>query len=153
MASVEDQVRLLVDERDILHTLYTYGHAIDYGAEAEFLDCWAQDAELSWGGDRVFRGRKQIQDAFRSHTHAPVIYHKHLVAAPRISIDGDRATAECMFARLDSYADGPRVLAFGRYRDVLVRESDGRWRFSKRIAEIEASGAPPEAILNLIRQE
>jgi hypothetical protein len=148
-ATMEERVRLLEDERDILRTLYAYGHAIDYGLEADFLDCWAEDAELSWG-DSTFRGRTRILDVFLSHTHAPAIYHKHFLVEPRVRIEGDRATVESMFARLDSYPDGPKILAFGRYRDVLVRCTDARWRFAERRAEIETAGAPPEAVVKLM---
>ena len=46
-----------------------------------------------------------------------------------------------MFARLDRYTSGPGIRSFGRYRDVLARCADGRWRFKERIAEREASRA------------
>ena len=149
MATLEERVRRLEDERDILQTLYTYGHAIDYGSEAQFLDCFTEEAELHWGRES-FRGREQIRKTFRAHTHAPTIYHKHFLVEPRVRIDGERATVESMFARLDSYPEGPRLLAFGRYLDVLVRCGDGRWRLTERRAEIEASGDPPAAVIQMM---
>lgn len=150
MATLEDRVRLLEDERDILRTLYTYGHAIDYDLEAEFLDCWAEDALLNWGSNS-FRGEAEIRTTFRAHTHAPSIYHKHLLSEPLIQIDGDRARAQSMFARVDSYPEGPKVLAIGRYRDVLVRSKDGRWRFAERHAEVESIGTPPQGVIDAMQ--
>ncbi len=138
IAGIEDRLRLLEDERDIQRTLYTYGHALDYGYEAEFVDCWTEDAELFWPASGIIKGRAAIQAAFRRHTHAPAAVHKHLVIDPFIKIEGDRARVDSMFARLDPYDDVPEIRAFGRYRDVLVRCADGRWRFVERLAELEA---------------
>ena len=136
--SVEDRLKSLEDERDILKTLYTYGHALDYGLEAEFLDCFAQDADLYWATLEPIHGRAAIADAFRSHTHAPAVYHKHLLIEPRIQVQGDRAVVESMFARLDHNQEGPRIRSFGRYRDIMERGPDNRWRFKERRAERES---------------
>jgi ketosteroid isomerase-like protein len=140
---------LLEDERVILHTLFTYGHGIDYNLEQEFLDCWTETAVLVWphvdydGPPRRMEGKAAIAEAFRAHTHAPERYHKHLLIEPRISIDGDRATVESYYARLDKYPDGPGIRSFGRYRDLLVRSDDGRWRFQERVAEGESRRPDP----------
>lgn len=151
---LEERLRHLEDERSILRTLYAYGHAIDYGLEGEFLDCWVESAQLVWRGtperelayeERRFDGRAAIAEAFRSHTHAPVVFHKHLLHQPQITVGGDRASVESGFARLDETERGPLLRSFGRYRDVLVRCPDGRWRFERREAVIESSvaaGAP-----------
>jgi ketosteroid isomerase-like protein len=136
--SLEDRVRLLEDERAIVQTLYTYGHGIDYDLEPEFLDCWTSDAVLHWPDRDPLVGREAIAAAFRAHTHAPDVFHKHFIAEPRIVIEGDRATSDCYFARVDQYDEGPQIRSFGRYRDVLVRCPDGRWRFQERRTEREA---------------
>ena len=136
--TVEDRLKCLEDERDILNTLYTYGHALDYGREAEFLDCFTPDADLYWATPEPIRGRVAIAAAFRSHTHAPATYHKHLLIEPRISVQGDSAVVESMFARLDHHKDGPRIRSFGRYRDSMQRGPDRRWRFKERRAERES---------------
>ncbi len=141
MATIEERLRWLEDEQDILKTLYAYGHSLDYGLEADWLDCWAEDAVLKWPNREPLTGHAALTTAFRAHTHAPQAYHKHVVVEPRIKIDGDRATADTMFARLDRYTSGPGIRSFGRYRDVLARCADGRWRFKERIAEREASRA------------
>jgi ketosteroid isomerase-like protein len=136
--ALEARLRLLEDERAILRTLYAYGHAIDYGYEDEFADCWTEDAVLYWPWREPLAGRAAILEAFRAHTHAPERFHKHLLVEPRVRVEGDRATVESMYARLDAYEDGPKLRSFGRYLDVLVRCPDGRWRFEERRAENEA---------------
>lgn len=146
VAKLEQRLRLLEDEQAILQTMYAYGHALDYGAEDEFRDCWDENAVLYWTDREPARGHDAIVSQFRSHTHAPGAYHKHLVIAPRIRIEGDRATATSYFVRLDRYPDGPHVRNFGRYHDVFTRCADGRWRFLERRAENEARrGQPSEA--------
>lgn len=133
------RVGLLEDERAILQTLYAYGHAIDYGSEDEFMDCWVDGAVLDWPTRPApFRGRDAIRGAFRGHTHAPGAAHKHFLVEPLIVLEGDRASVTSMFARLDRYAGIPHIRIFGRYVDRLVRCTDGRWRFTERKAECEA---------------
>jgi ketosteroid isomerase-like protein len=134
---IEERLRLLEDRQAILDTLHAYGHALDYGHEAEFMNCWLETASMGWPSG-PYVGHEAIAAAFRAHTHAPAAYHKHLVIDPQITIDGDRAEVDSYFVRLDAGPDGPVVKSFGRYRDVLVRCDDGRWRFAERNAERES---------------
>jgi ketosteroid isomerase-like protein len=139
LEELERRLRALEDERAILQTLYAYAHAIDYGDEALFLDCWADDAVLEWPWREPMAGHEALIAAFRAHTHAPDVYHKHFMVEPRIEIQGDEATSQCLYSRLDRDDDGePYVRSFGRYIDRLRRCPDGRWRFTSRRAENEA---------------
>jgi uncharacterized protein (TIGR02246 family) len=135
--TTEQRLRALEDERDILRVLHTYGHALDYGVEDAFVDCWTEDAVLHWPGPAPIGGREAIRAAFRAHTHAPEHYHKHIVVDPLVAVDGDRATVHSMFMRLDTIEGKPQIRAFGRYRDTLRREADGKWRLCERIPDIE----------------
>jgi ketosteroid isomerase-like protein len=144
MASIEERLALLEDEREIMRTLVTYGNSLDYGNEEEWIDCWLPDGV--WHRaifPEPFEGHDAIRATFRGHTHAPSTYHKHVVVDPRIRIDGDTADVESYFARLDVADDGPYIQAFGRYVDVLHRCGDGRWRFKSRRSEIDASSTRP----------
>lgn len=138
MTPIEERLRQLEDQQAILQTLYGYGHGLDYGLEDAWIDCFTEDAVLDWPGRALMRGHAELRVGFRAHTHAPAVYHKHVVVEPMVTIDGDTATVHSMFARLDRYPDGPGIRAFGRYRDRLVRGADGRWRFCERYPEIEA---------------
>jgi hypothetical protein len=137
--TTEQIIQRLEHEREILRTLYAYAHALDYGVEVEFSDCWLDDACLYWPRHEPYRGRDAIMDIFRRHTHAPEALHKHLVMQPQIEIDGDVAVVESYYMRLDWRPDGPIVRSFGRYRDILKLCPDSRWRFRERRAENEAS--------------
>ena len=140
---VEQRLRALEDERGILDTLHAYAHSLDYGLRELWLDCWTEDAVLHWP-HTSFEGHAGIGGAFDAHSHAPEKFHKHFLVEPRVKVDGDRATVESYFARLDNAPDGPFLRSFGRYLDVLVRGGDGRWRFQERRAERESliPGAP-----------
>lgn len=135
--TIEERLRLLEDERSILDTLYRYGHAIDYGLREEWLDCWTETAVLRWPHES-YTGHDEIGGAFDGHSHAPERFHKHLLIEPRIRVDGDRATSDSYFSRLDAGPSGPSVRSFGRYRDVLVRCADGQWRLQERNTERES---------------
>lgn len=136
-------------ERGVLATLYRYGHALDYGAEADWVDCFAAAAHYevrergaaTTDGVRSYDGRDELAAFAAGHTRAPERFHKHLVADPLIAVDGDHATAVSYFLRLDDVGGERVVYAFGRYRDELVRCADDRWRFAVRIAEVESRRA------------
>lgn len=158
LAELSSRLRRLEDERAIRATLYQYGHALDYGAEADWVDCFVADAyyEVRYRAEGATPGRvdqhhghEQLAAFAAGHSRAPDRWHKHVLVEPVIGIDGDRATVVSYFMRVDE-RDGERVIyAFGRYLDVLVREPDGRWRFARRVAEVEsrsAAAAPRRSI-------
>ena len=145
------RLRLLEDERGVLATLHRYGHALDYGAEAAWVDCFTADARYevrepghgTTGSVRAYDGRDELAAFAARHTRAPEHFHKHVVVDPVIAVDGDRATAVSYFLRVDHVDGEPVVYAFGRYRDELVRGEDGRWRFAVRVAEVESRRPRP----------
>jgi hypothetical protein len=145
------RLRALEAERGVLATLYRYGHALDYGAEADWVDCFMPTARYevrepgggTAGRVRAYDGRDELAAFAARHTRAPERFHKHMVVDPVIAVDGDRATAVSYFMRLDDVGGERVVYAFGRYRDDLVRGEDGRWRFARRIAEVESRRATP----------
>lgn len=148
MADLSARLRALEERRGVLETLYRYGHAIDYGAEDDWVDCFTEDAVYDvHRGEQTGRssesirceGRAEIAAFVSRHSRAPEAWHKHMLSEPMISIEGERARAVSYFARLDHGAEGPYLRAFGRYRDRLVRCSDGRWRFEARVAEVEST--------------
>jgi hypothetical protein len=144
---IEARLQRLEDERAIMEVLYRYGHALDYGNEEAFMDCWHESTVLQWPGRAPIRGHAELRQAFRNHTHAPRHYHKHFVLEPLIDIAGDNATVTSMFARLDSYGQLPRIRAFGRYLDKFVRCADAKWRMIERIAEREVwRPEPPDGM-------
>ena len=140
--TIEERLSLLEDEREIMRTLYRYCHSLDYGHEDDLLDCFTEHGiwesqprvmDESSFPDRRFEGREAIRGWFLRHTHAPELFHKHLVAAPIIVVAGDEARVESYQMRIDEHAEGPFIRSFGRYDDLLVRCPDARWRIQHRL--------------------
>ena len=140
------RLRVLEDERAILQTLYQYGHSMDYGPDADFVDCFTPDgvwdvrmrktpdAAFACAGQDAIAASLEMQTSVR----APALYAKHLLIEPRITLDGDAASVESYFVRIEPRDDAPtQIVASGRYLDRLTRCDDGRWRITERIAEID----------------
>jgi SnoaL-like protein len=140
------RLQVLEDERAILTTLYQYGHAMDYGPDADFLDCFTDDGiwdvRMRRTPDGAFTcaGRAEIAASLEAQTsvRAPALYAKHLLVEPRIVLDGDAASVDSYFLRIEPRDDAAtQIVASGRYLDRLIRCDDARWRLTQRIAEID----------------
>jgi 3-phenylpropionate/cinnamic acid dioxygenase small subunit len=153
LAALTARIEALEEQQAILDLLYRYGHAIDYGLEDEWVDCFTPDGAFDmrhrrsgpstsgrWeSADRRLEGHEPLMRFVSAHTRAPDRYHKHVVIEPRITLDGHEATVVSYFMFVHENDGRSEVGAFGRYRDRLLRGADSRWRFVERIAEIEAS--------------
>lgn len=150
--ALEERLKVLEAERAILSALYAYAHTIDYGLKEAWLDLFTEDAEYrveQFGEVLPFigvaqppeglRGRDVLSQYIASHTHAPVLWHKHFLVEPVIRLEGDKtASVESYFARLDEDEKGAYVMAYGRYLDRMVECSDRKWRFKGRCYQIES---------------
>lgn len=160
LAELAGKTRRLEAERGVLDTLYLYGHALDYGDEAGWADCFtidgAFDVRVRPGLPKPYFGQGTEHDSgvryegravllayAARHPRPPAGWPKHLVAQPTVTLDGDgvHATARSYFLRMDDLEGRSELTAFGRYLDDMVLGEDGRWRFQRRIAQIEALGA------------
>ena len=157
MDELDDLVRrldLLEAERAIIATIYQFGHSIDYGRDAEWVDCFVPDGVLvvdygdlepkrvakgSRDGNRVTHsGAEQLAAFIAGHTRPPEFVHKHLYVEPRIEVTGDTATSITYMTRVDRIEGRAELLSFGRYHDRWRRCDDGRWRLVQRRIEVEA---------------
>lgn len=143
------RIDALEDRQAIVDRLYALAHAIDYGDEDGFVDCFTADAVFS-----VFRreeteplresaGHTGLRAMVERHTRPPELYHKHLYLNPLVRLDGDSAEVDVYFVLLAEHDGEPTPLAFGRDRDRLVREHDGQWRIARRRVEMEVRSAVP----------
>lgn len=152
VAAMEKRLQVLEDERSILALLNAYGHSLDYGLKEAFVDLFTENAcylvlfrgvpATDLGGviqpPEGIRGRDLITQYAHGHTSAPAAWHKHFMVEPIIRWQSDdEVLAESYFTRLDEDENGPYLLAFGRYRDRMVRCPDEKWRFKERICEVE----------------
>jgi len=143
-AGIEARLTRLEAQNAILSRLYAYAHSIDYGDESAWVDCftangiWDVRMRRRADGRIVCRGRAELAAYIATHTRAPYHWHKHLLAEPLITVSGDTAVCDSYFVRLDTDDAGNHTVnGQGRYRDRLVRDADGAWRFAERIVEVE----------------
>ncbi len=137
------RLRAVEDERAIIRTFEDYAHAIDYGNDEAWLDCFTDDAVFDMRSrradelNRTLSGHRQLREFIEGYGRAPEHRHQHLLLAPIITIDGQRAEARSYFLIVCEHEGEPVVRVFGRYRDELLRCEDGRWRLRRRVAESE----------------
>lgn len=157
LAQMETRLLHLENLEAIRDSLHRYAHSIDYGLEEDWVDCFTKDGRFVFkflpgkspypgsepedGASFAFDGHAKLRRFIQGHSRAPDVYHKHLMVEPRIEIQGGSARVRSYFVLVLEMEDRSRDLfTFGRYLDVMHRESDGRWRFRERIAEVEACG-------------
>jgi hypothetical protein len=141
VAALERRVTRLEAERDIQRLMVDYAQSLDYGDNVAWANCFTPDGlfDVRRRGEAMFAhtGTEALAAFAASHSHAPAVYHKHFLSIPAIEFGADQVTAKTYFTMLHESDNGPIVLVFGRYLDVLV-ESDGRWRFAERVVDMEA---------------
>jgi hypothetical protein len=151
-ADLETRLALLEAERGVVRNLHRYAHAIDYGLEDEWVDCFTEDGVFDVRSrhahqlKRLISGREELRSFISRHTRAPERWHKHLMVEPLVHVEGpDTARSDSYLAVVMEHEDMPVLRVFGRYRDRLERGADGLWRFRERVAEIESMRAdlPP----------
>jgi len=134
-ANLASQLRRLQDLEEIRALQIAYGYHLDRGQWAEYAALFATDGQLRLGPVRA-DGRAAIESAARDqlgfHPSGDSFDIVHVVANPRIVLDGDRATGEVTWTVVSrAESGGAAVTSIGRHLDDYVRE-DGHWRIQKR---------------------
>jgi hypothetical protein len=142
VAMLASRVDELSERQAVLDLFHRYGASIDYGDYDTWVDCFTPDGvfDVRFRGHQlqpVRRGAHELREYIEAHGHIPQNWHKHLVLDSQVTFAGGTTTADSYFARLDWDGDYPYIKAFGRYRDTLQRDDDGRWRFVERVVEVE----------------
>ena len=148
LGALQQRLEVLEAESGIRDLLHRYGPGLDYGDDEAWLDCFSADAiwEIEGAGARRtlrLQGHEELRAWAATHTRAPEARHKHVIVDPVIEVDGDRATSQAYFLRVDGFAEGPVLQSIGRYVDDLVRGSDGRWRFAHRRVDCDSTRPSP----------
>lgn len=137
--STSDALTRLLDERDVIETLYAYCEAADATTPGAFVDCFTADGVFSYRGfaeaepSLTCRGRGALERWFLERL--PVVppgTMNHTTVHPRVTVEGDQAQATSRFLSIRSGDGGLFVASTGSYQDRLVRCEDGRWRFLER---------------------
>ena len=151
VAELAARVARLEDEAAVVRTLHRYGHAIDAGDEAAWVDVFTAAGEFRVRGPEgsgyTIRGRDELAAFAARHSRRPEAFHEHVVVQPVVDVDGDRASCVSRFLVIVMDGERPVVRVFGTYVDTLERGADGVWRFAVREPQIDAAapGLPPLA--------
>lgn len=154
MATIEERLQALEDERSILRTLFQYSSALDHDREPDrFLDCFTESAVWTSSIDGEYagapgatvrlEGREQLEAWFRRRsTWGTPAHHqsKKYLCNSVIDVNGDEASCSSYHIDVKAEKEGPVIWATGRYFDHLVRCADGRWRLQERHLARQAVG-------------
>ena len=127
------QVRRLEDMEEIRRLYLDYGQHLDAGDFEAYASLFARDAKIRLTPALRADGRDEIrrvasENITPGHGGRGAV---HVIASPRIDLDGDRASGDCVWLAAAIKPDGTPNVMIGRHLDELVRE-DGRWRFASR---------------------
>ena len=159
LATMQRRLARLEAERDIMKLFADYGHAVDAGEEETWVRCFTEDGHFSAVGPDESRppldvvGRAALRAFAAKHSRRPHLYHQHGQFESRLELDDDATAAACVtyfivmmrWHPTDPTRHEPVVRSFGRYTDVLVKDTDGAWRLRSRHADLDAGtrGLPP----------
>ena len=151
LQALRARVTRLEDERAIIDTLHRYGQAADEGDDRAWSHLFVEDGVflcLDRDENVILReqGRPALAQWLRNFRANETLITKHCVLAPVVQIEGDRALVKSYLTRISENADPfapPFLLLMGKYRDEMIKEADGRWRFTQRTAQTEAPLRPP----------
>jgi hypothetical protein len=146
LEALQSRVMKLEDERAILDTLYCYARAADDGDYAVYAELFTEDGTfqcLDRAGAEIFRiqGREALAKYISGFRANETKMSKHHVVGPIITIEDKTAAVECYGFRViegSEPCDSPILLVMGSYRDDLVKDGQGRWRFRQRVFVTES---------------
>ena len=134
VSALDQRVRALEDLLAIQHVISRYGPAVDAGEGATVGELWTEDGRYD-SGVGTWTGREAIAGMVAGAQHQGFIHGgcAHVVSAPYIMVDGDRAVALCHAQLLlrDETADGFRAWRITANRWELVRTDEG-WKVADR---------------------
>jgi uncharacterized protein (TIGR02246 family) len=137
----------LEDLAEIQQLYIDYGRHLDAGDAVAYAELFARDARLRLGPVLRADGRAAIEAAAATVLVAATSGDArtvHVLGSPRITLDGDRATGECVWVAISQPTAGPAPVRVGRHVDDLVRE-EGRWRFARRVGHIDVGAVTATA--------
>jgi uncharacterized protein (TIGR02246 family) len=135
---MDGDVRWLIDRTQIRELTARYNRAFDDGDPDAFAATFTEDGVMEVEGTFSVNGRDGLAEMVR-HTPYGVV---HVTVDATVEVDGDRAVQDVtllVLARPGRQAEPgakSKLANSGRYRDQLVRTTDG-WRFAKRTAILD----------------
>lgn len=141
--SIEARLQRLEDLHEITQLFIDYGEHLDAGNFDAYAALFAADGEVLLGPMGRATGRAEIARFMTEMLADRVGSTFHVISSPRITLDGDTATATVMWSVATLADDGlARVSMVGHHHDDLVRTLDG-WRFRRRRGTVDLPATYP----------
>ncbi len=131
--------KALADRAQIQDLITHYYYNLGRDNPENFAQFYADDGELIAAGDRHFKGKDAIQQAYTRRPPAPgsspppkLYAFNAIISNPLITVHGDTATSVLIFTefRTDKKGDAPR-LSQGREYSTFVKVN-GHWLYHSR---------------------
>ena len=118
--------------RERIRDLYArYCFALDGNDPGELARCFTEDGVFSLVGAKDFTGRGEIEALIAGTMEGRPRHHALNLLIHEAT--ADRGTSQAYFLLI--HPQTGNVVAYGHYEDTAVRETDGVWRFEKRIVD------------------
>lgn len=160
-ATLEDRLRAVEDKLAIYHLIASHPPAADTGTERYYRDAFTPDGAIDLGGGKSANGNEAIAAIVRAPEHRAAIESGlcHFAGLPRVTIDGDRATAISYLQIITPQKGAPsvelsghglssgfRIHRAGVNRWELRRTGDG-WKVTRRTLRPLDGTAPARELL------
>lgn len=145
--SVEDRLRRVEDELEIVRLVSAYGPAVDCGDGWRAASLWTEDGVYDTDAG-VWHGRGAIAAMVAGEGHHGLLAEgvAHVLGVPHIQLEGDRAAATCYSRVFRRTADGFTPWRVAANRWELVRTEEG-WRAARRTTRMIDGSAPARELL------
>jgi uncharacterized protein (TIGR02246 family) len=124
------------DEFEVMQLLSRYAFAIDTKDPDGVASLFTEDGAFVSPIDGTARGRPAIRDLIakkRERIRAtPEVFRRHYITHPLVLLDGDRGTFQAGMLETMTERGSVKVVLTGHYEGVILKGSDGQWRFLER---------------------
>ena len=129
----EARLQALEDREAIRNLIASYGPLADSGDAAGVALLWTGDGVYAVDGFPEARGHAAIAALITGPVHQALMARgcAHVLGAPMIDLDGDRASARCHSVVLARASEGWEAVRVAANRWELARTPQG-WRVSRR---------------------
>lgn len=144
---IEERLQRIEDELEIRRLVSAYGPAVDSGDAAAVVALWTEDGVYDTDAIRL-EGHSGIAAMVEGSQHQGLIANgaAHILGAPHIVIDGDRAVVT-QYSRVFRHTDaGFETYRVAANRWELIRTPEG-WRATLRTVRLVNGSEEARSIL------
>ena len=153
LAALETRLRAAEDQLEIIRLLNTYGPAVDSGASRQAAQLWIEGGTYEIGGVGPVTGHDSIAAIYDGKGHQDLIHQgvSHLTATPRISVQGNQASAVA-YSFVILRRDGEWYVFRAAANHWRLVRTDAGWRIVERYNRVlDGSEASHETLRRALR--